>query len=41
MAQKGIEKIQRIRNKIMGRNNGRRSKEDPQKMIEMEITTNR
>ena len=41
MAQKGIEKIQRIRKTSMGRNNGRRSKEDPQKTIEMEITTNR
>ena len=41
MAQQGKEKIQRFRSTSMGRNNGRRPKEDPQKTIEMEITTNR
>ena len=39
MAQKGKEKIWRIRTS-MGRNIGRRSKERPQKITEMEITKN-
>ena len=39
MAQKGREKIWRIRTS-MGRNIGRRSKESPQKITEMEITKN-
>ena len=37
MAQKGKEKIWKIRTS-MGRNIGRRSKERPQKITEMEIT---
>ena len=39
MAQKGKEKIWKIRTS-MGRNIGRRSKERPQKITEMEITKN-
>ena len=41
MTQKGREEVWRIRKTSMGRNNGRRSKEDPQKITEMEITSNR